>query len=110
MRTGVLRSVRRTTGVALLVALFAGLASCGSGAPPGGTPSSHGGSAAVDIVVTPAKCTSEPSSAPPGVVNFTVTNKNASSVTEVELRQADGYLMAEQPNLRPGPSAASRPA
>ena len=44
----------------------------------------------------------QPSSAPPGVVNFTVTNKNASSVTEVELRQADGYLLAEQPNLAPG--------
>lgn len=36
------------------------------------------------------------------MVNFTVTNKNASSVTEVELRQGDGYLVAEQPNLAPG--------
>jgi iron uptake system component EfeO len=56
----------------------------------------------VDIVITPKRCASQPSSAPPGVVNFTVTNKTASAVTEVELRQADGYLLAEQPNLAPG--------
>jgi iron uptake system component EfeO len=36
------------------------------------------------------------------VVNFTVTSKNAPSVNEVELRQADGYLLAEQPNLADG--------
>jgi iron uptake system component EfeO len=56
----------------------------------------------VDIVVTSDRCTSSPSSAPPGVINFTVTSKNASSVREVELRQADGYLLAEQPNLAAG--------
>jgi iron uptake system component EfeO len=36
------------------------------------------------------------------VVNFTVSNKNAPSVTEVELRQSDGYLLAEQPKIAPG--------
>jgi iron uptake system component EfeO len=56
----------------------------------------------VDIVVTPSKCVSDPSTVAPGVVNFTVSNKNAPAVTEVELRQADGYLLAEQPNLAPG--------
>jgi iron uptake system component EfeO len=56
----------------------------------------------VDIVVTPAKCISQPSSAAPGLVNFTVSNKNAPSVTEVELRQSDGYLLAEQPKIPPG--------
>jgi iron uptake system component EfeO len=95
-------AVRRKTPVALLFVVCAGLASCGTSVPSSSVTSQHGGSAAVDIVVTPAKCSSEPSSAPPGVVNFTVTNKNASSVTEVELRQADGYLLAEQPNLAPG--------
>ena len=78
------------------------LPSCATTGKPGTPSSSHGKSSSVDIVVTPARCTSEPNSAPPGVVNFTVSNKGASSVTEVELRQADGYIMAEQPNLAPG--------
>jgi iron uptake system component EfeO len=93
--------LRRGALVVSAVAVAAGLASCGSSPPTSGAPARHG-SSAVDIVVTGARCTTSPSSAPPGVVNFTVTSKNASSVKEVELRQADGYLLAEQPSLAAG--------
>jgi iron uptake system component EfeO len=96
------RVVRGGTLVMTTIALCAGLASCGSSSASGTPPSQHGKSADVDIVITPAKCTTQPSTASAGVVNFTVSNKNAPSVTEVELRQADGYLLAEQPNLAPG--------
>jgi iron uptake system component EfeO len=94
--------VRGGTLVTITIALCAGLASCGSSSASGTGASQHGGSADVDIVITPAKCTTQPSTASAGVVNFNVSNKNAPSVTEVELRQADGYLLAEQPNLAPG--------
>jgi iron uptake system component EfeO len=96
------RRVRRGAVVVSGMAVAVCLASCGSSSSPSSGPVRHHGSSAVDIVVTGARCTTSPSSAPPGVVNFTVTSKNASSVKEVELRQADGYLLAEQPNLAAG--------
>lgn len=80
---------------ALLACLVAGttLAGCG------GSKSTGSSARTVDIVVTSAKCTPEPSTVAPGVVAFTVTDKGSSSVTEVELHQPDGYLLAEQSNL-----------
>ncbi len=88
--------------VVSVVAMTVCLASCGSSSSVGSGPARHHGSSAVDIVVTRAGCATSPSTAPPGVVNFTVTSKNSSSVQEVELRQSDGHRLAEQPNLAPG--------
>jgi iron uptake system component EfeO len=91
----------RVAGVVALVVFGLALSSCSDG-HSATVASSSGKSSDVDIVVTPARCVSEPSTVPPGVVNFTVSNKNATSVTEVELRKSDGYLLAEEPNLAPG--------
>jgi iron uptake system component EfeO len=84
------------------VALSVVLTSCGVSGRSDDRSSSHGKSASVDVIVTPGSCAAQPTSAPPGVVNFTVVDKNAPAVTEVELRQADGFLLAEEPNLAPG--------
>jgi iron uptake system component EfeO len=92
-------SMRRRSVVVLAVlglALGAGLTACGSTASTM-TKSDH--TTAVDVIVTPTKCTADPPSVSPGTVTFTVTDKNAPMVTEVELRQPDGYLIAEKPNL-----------
>ncbi len=101
-RPAMVTVARAGTLLVATMALCAGLVSCGSSRASGPPASEHGRSADIDIVITPAKCTTQPSTASAGVVNFTVSNKNAPSVTEVELRQPDGYLLAEQPNLAPG--------
>ncbi len=93
--------VQRSAVVVALVVFAVALSSCTDG-HSGAVSFSSGKSSDVDIVVTPARCISEPSTVSPGVVNFTVSNKNATAVTEVELRHSDGYLLAEEPNLAPG--------
>ncbi len=93
--------VQRSAVVVGLVVFAMALSSCTDGHTKTVALSS-GKSSDVDIVVTPARCISEPSTVPPGVVNFTVSNKNATAVTEVELRQSDGFMLAEEPNLAPG--------
>ncbi len=92
--------------VVLALGLGAGLTGCSTS---GATPPSHRATS-VNIVVTPTRCTPDPPNVSPGTVTFTVTDKNATMVTEVELRQPDGYLIAEKPNLTnatPGGFSAS---
>ncbi len=92
--------------VVLALGLGGGLTACGGSSA---TPPSHQATS-VDVIVTPTKCTPDPATVSPGTVTFTVTDKNATMVTEVELRQPDGYLIAEKPNLTnatPGGFSAS---
>jgi iron uptake system component EfeO len=71
----------------------------GSSGPASGTARSR----AVTIDLTPQGCAPAPASVPAGEVDFTVTNKNASAVSEAELRTSDlSKILAEQENLTPG--------
>jgi iron uptake system component EfeO len=89
------------TGIALAAA------GCASG-PGSSGPSAAAGSGsakttAVSIDLTPQGCAPEPASVPAGEVDFTVTNKNASAVSEAELRTGDlSKILGEQENLTPG--------
>ncbi|TKV59207.1 peptidase M75 family protein [Nakamurella flava] len=71
-------------------------ASSGSAAP------AADGSTAVTITITDADgCTASTDSVPAGPVDFTVTNKDALGVTEVEL-VSDQRIVGERENLAPG--------
>ncbi|MEJ0014498.1 MAG: imelysin family protein [Actinomycetota bacterium] len=57
----------------------------------------------ITVTLTPQGCKPNPATAPTGAIDFNVTNKNASSVTEAELRTSDlSHILGEQENLIPG--------
>lgn len=57
----------------------------------------------VQVELTKAGCQPTPASVAAGHVNFNVVNKNASAVTEAELRSNDlSHILGEQENLTPG--------
>lgn len=90
------------TGALTLVAV----AGCGSGSS-GGTASSSSGATstaaprAVDVVITGEGCAPALASYPSGPLTFTVSNKNATGVTEIELLSGE-RILAEKENLAPG--------
>lgn len=59
------------------------------------------GNGTVTVALTDAGCRPNPTSAPAGVVSFTVTNGNARNVSEAELLSG-GRMLGEQENLSPG--------
>ena len=106
----------RITGVGATVALAVSLAGCGSSS--GGSASSSaagwhqsaaaagapvsGGAAQVKITLTSSGgCELDHASAPAGPVTFSVTNRDAPAITEIEL-QSDQRILGEKENLAPG--------
>jgi iron uptake system component EfeO len=91
------------TGLALVAA---GCSSSHWSSGPASGSASAAGSArttAVTVDLTSQGCAPRPASAPAGEVDFTVTNKNATAVSEAELRTSDeSKILGEQENLTPG--------
>jgi iron uptake system component EfeO len=83
------------TGLALTAA------GCSSSHSSPGTASAK--TTAVSIDLTPDGCSPKPASIPAGAADFTVTNKDASAVSEAELRTSNlSKILGEQENLTPG--------
>ena len=93
------------TGLAVATGL-ALAAGCSSASGAHGSSAAASGSAkttAVTVDLTSQGCAPSPASAPAGEVDFTVTNKNATAVSEAELRTSDeSKILGEQENLTPG--------
>jgi iron uptake system component EfeO len=107
--------IRTTPGAAAAVAsVLAGvlfLSACGSSGSSSSSASTGASGAAasepadqdVAITLTSKGCRPEPATITAGHVNFTITNKNASAVSEAELRTSDlSHILGEQENLTPG--------
>jgi len=100
MRTG-----RRGAVIAVAAAALALAASgcASSGSHSGGTAASSDKTTTVTIDLTPQGCTPKPATITAGAVQFNVTNKDAGSVSEAELRTGDlAKILGEQENLTPG--------
>ena len=90
-----------TGGLAALLILAAGL--CSSAAAEGAAPVRNGASQ-VAITLTGdngGTCVLDYNTAAAGPVTFAVTNKTATSITEIEL-QSDDRIVGEKENLAPG--------
>ncbi len=111
---------RPLAAVGLAAALTAALGACassssssraaatGASSSAGAAPVSNGASQ-VAITMTGdngGTCTLDNSTAKAGPVTFTVTNKTATAITEVEL-QSDNRILGEKENLAPGLPAVS---
>jgi iron uptake system component EfeO len=95
----------RITALAALVTgaavIIAGCSSSGSGKSK--TAADTGKTTTVSIALTPQGCAPKPATVTAGAVQFNVTNKNASAVSEAELRTGDlSKILGEQENLTPG--------
>ena len=95
----------RLTALAALVTgaavIIAGCSSSGSGKSK--TAADTGKTTTVTITLTPQGCAPKPATVTAGDVQFNVTNKNASAVSEAELRTSDlSKILGEQENLTPG--------
>ena len=100
MRTGRRGAVIAAAAAALALAA-SGCAS--SGSHSGGTAASSDKTTTVTIDLTPQGCTPKPATITAGAVQFNVTNKDAGSVSEAELRTGDlAKILGEQENLTPG--------
>jgi iron uptake system component EfeO len=91
--------------VAAALALAAtGCSSSSSGSKgSAGTAADTGKSSTVSIDLTPQGCQPKPATITAGAVDFNVTNKDAGSVSEAELRTGDlAKILGEQENLTPG--------
>jgi iron uptake system component EfeO len=100
------RGHRATTTALSVAALVAGLAACSSSGTKGAVTSSAGGTGgdvhSATVVITAAKgCTSDRLSFPAGGITFTITNKDATAVSEVELLSGE-RIVGEKENLPPG--------
>jgi iron uptake system component EfeO len=103
--------MRRGRRGAVIAAVAAALALAASGCASSASHSSgSSGPAAssdktttVTIDLTPRGCTPQPATISAGTVQFNVTNKDAGSVSEAELRTGDlAKILGEQENLTPG--------
>jgi iron uptake system component EfeO len=57
----------------------------------------------VNVNLTPSGCSPKPAKVTTGQIQFNVANKNASAVSEAELRTKDlSHILGEQENLTPG--------
>ena len=103
-----MRRGRRGAAVAAVTAALAlaasGCASSGShSGGSSGTAASSDKTTTVTIDLTPQGCTPKPATITAGAVQFNVTNKDAGSVSEAELRTGDlAKILGEQENLTPG--------
>jgi iron uptake system component EfeO len=106
-----MRRRRRGAAAAALAAslalVAAGCSGSGSGSsakgPAGGAAASGDKSSTVKIELTSQGCQPKPATIPAGAVEFDVTNSDAGSVTEAELRTNDkAHILGEQENLTPG--------
>ena len=100
----------RTALAALTAVALTSLAACGS-SPSGSdakesTKSSDSGISRVAVTLTGDACKLDQDSAKAGPVTFTVANKDAAGITEIEL-MADQKIIAEKENLAPGLSPVS---
>jgi iron uptake system component EfeO len=97
---------RRGAAIAAGVAVLALAASgCSSSHASGssGAAASSGKTTTVTIDLTPQGCTPQPAMITAGTVQFNVTNKDAGTVSEAELRTFDlAKILGEQENLTPG--------
>jgi len=103
-----MRRGRRGAAIAAVAAALAlaasGCASSGShSSGSSGTAASSGKTTTVTIDLTPQGCTPKPATITAGTVQFNVTNRDAGSVSEAELRTSDlAKILGEQENLTPG--------
>jgi iron uptake system component EfeO len=103
-----MRRGRRGATIAAAAAALAlaasGCASSGShSGGSSGTAASSDKTTTVTIDLTPQGCTPKPATITAGAVQFNVTNKDAGSVSEAELRTGDlAKILGEQENLTPG--------
>lgn len=85
----------------LAVALLA--AGCSGGKHAAAAAGGSDQDVTVNIALTPQGCKPQPASVTAGHVQFNVDNKNASAVSEAELRSGDrSHILGEQENLTPG--------
>jgi iron uptake system component EfeO len=98
------RGVMVASVAAVLALVATGCSSSGSGSKgSAGTAADTGKSSTVTIDLTPQGCQPKPASITAGAVDFNVTNKDAGSVSEAELRTSDlAKILGEQENLTPG--------
>jgi iron uptake system component EfeO len=103
MRRGC-RSAAIAAVAAALALAASGCASSGShSGGSSGTAASSDKTTTVTIDLTPQGCTPKPATITAGAVQFNVTNKDAGSVSEAELRTGDlAKILGEQENLTPG--------
>lgn len=85
-------------GLPVVVALAA--TGCGGDASDAGD-TAGAGSHTVSVTLTVDGCRPEPTSVPAGAVAFSVVNKDASAVSELELLK-DDRILGEKENLTPG--------
>jgi iron uptake system component EfeO len=101
-----LRSPRRTGLAAIVAGLALAAAGCASssGSPGPASPAAASDqSTTVSVSLTPQGCAPKPAKISAGQVQFNVANKNASAVSEAELRTANlAKILGEQENLTPG--------
>jgi iron uptake system component EfeO len=87
------------------VAAALALAAAGCSSSHGSTASAPGSAktTTVAITLTPQGCAPKPARIPAGEVDFTVSNSDAGTVSEAELRTSDlAKILGEQENLTPG--------
>jgi iron uptake system component EfeO len=103
-------ALRRSALAALTAASLISLAACGSDSSGSdakeSTKPSDSGVGRVGVTLTGNSCKLDRDSAKAGPVAFTVTNKDAAGITEVEL-MSDQKIIAEKENLAPGLSPVS---
>jgi iron uptake system component EfeO len=114
---------RSTAALAFVSALSLGaLAACGSSGSPSATDTPAGGATTpgatttdaaatggvtkVAVTMTGNACQLDTASAPAGPITFTITNKDATAITEVELLSGE-KIVGEKENLAPGLPAVS---
>ena len=94
----------RTALAALTAAALTTLAACGAGSGSGARETSKdsgSGVSRVAVTLTGDSCRLDRDNAKAGPVTFTVANKDAAGITEIEL-MADQKIVAEKENLAPG--------
>jgi iron uptake system component EfeO len=97
------RTSRLTAVIALITGAVVVAAGCSSSASKSKTTADSGKTTTVSISLTPQGCAARPAKVATGDVQFNVTNKNASAVSEAELRTSNGSkILGEQENLTPG--------
>ena len=99
---------RAVAAVAVIVAAGSLLTACGASTKSGSSANTNAGETAdktttVAVVLTNDGCAPEPASVTPGKITFEVQNKDATKVTEGELKSGDlKHILAEKENLTPG--------
>ena len=89
--------------IALMTGAVVVAAGCSSSASKSKTTADSGQTTTVNVSLTPQGCQAKPATVATGDVQFNVTNKDASAVTEAELRTSNGSkILGEQENLTPG--------